>query len=94
MLPPVGINWQLIFPHLQQKCFMRSAPGYFFSKKMFCCKGSIRRRKVQKEIVVAGVELMPDGQMHIRLDVMAADLSQRHKSDDFNSFLMHRFFEG
>jgi hypothetical protein len=43
---------------------------------------------------VERVELMPDGQMHVRLDIMAADLSRRHKSDDFNSFLMHLFFEG
>ncbi len=32
--------------------------------------------------------------MQIRLNVIAADLSRRHKSDDFNSFLMHLFFEG
>jgi hypothetical protein len=43
---------------------------------------------------VERIELMPDGQTHIRLDVMAPDLSRRHKSDDFNSFLMHWFFEG
>jgi len=41
---------------------------------------------------VERIDLGPDGQMHIRLNVVAADLSCRHKSDDFNSFLMHLFF--
>ena len=34
------------------------------------------------------------GRMSVKLNVRAADLSHRHKSDDFNSFLMHLFFEG
>ncbi len=48
----------------------------------------------EKRLSVERVELTPDGQMHVRLDVMAADLSRRHKSDDSDSFLMHLFFEG
>ncbi len=54
--------------------------------------GILRYSKYRRD--VERIESMPDGWMHVRLDVMAADLSQRHKSDDFNSFLMHLFFEG
>jgi hypothetical protein len=49
MLPPVGRNWQLISPQLQQKCFMRSAPGYFFSKKCFVVKAAYGEEKSKKK---------------------------------------------
>jgi hypothetical protein len=45
-----------------------------------------------KTIIVERISLMPFGRMFGGLDVRAADLSQRHKSDDFDSFLMHLFF--
>jgi len=41
---------------------------------------------------VERIGLMAFGRMFNGLDNEAADLSQRHKFDDFNSFLMHLFF--
>ncbi len=40
------------------------------------------------------IELAPDEQTYIRLDVVVAELSWRRKSDGFNSLRMHLFFEG
>jgi hypothetical protein len=42
--------------------------------------------------VVERINLSSLSREHARLNVVAADLSHRHKSDDFNSFLMHLFF--
>jgi len=58
-------------------------PAYF---------GRVGKATWQISGCVERIELTPDGGMHIRLDVMVADSCQRHKSDDFNSFLMHLFF--
>jgi hypothetical protein len=41
---------------------------------------------------VERIDLSSLGREHVMLNVVAADLSCRHKSDDFNSFLMHLFF--
>ncbi len=41
--------------------------------------------------IVERIDLAPDGEIRVRLNVTAADLGHRHKSDDFNSFLMHLF---
>ncbi len=41
---------------------------------------------------VERIDLMSFGRIFARPIVMAADLSHRHKSDDFNSFLIHLFF--
>ncbi len=41
--------------------------------------------------IVKRIDLAPDGEIHVWLNVIAADLGHRHKSDDFNSFLMHLF---
>ena len=38
------------------------------------------------------IDLSSLGKGYARLNVVAADLGRRHKSDDFNSFLMHLFF--
>jgi hypothetical protein len=46
----------------------------------------------QNKLVVERIDLSSLGRGHARLNVVAADLSRRHKSDDFNSFLMHLFF--
>jgi len=51
-------------------------------------------KQTNTKTIVERIEFLPDRQMHVRLDVVAADLSRRHKSDDFNSFLVHLFFEG
>jgi hypothetical protein len=42
--------------------------------------------------VVERIDLAPLGREYARVNVVAADLGHRHKSDDFNSFLMHLFF--
>jgi hypothetical protein len=44
------------------------------------------------EIIVERISLTSFSGMFDGLDVGAADLSRRHKSDDFNSFLMQLFF--
>jgi hypothetical protein len=44
--------------------------------------------------VVERIDLMSFDRICTRPIVMAADLSRRHKSDDFNSFLIHLFCEG
>ncbi len=41
---------------------------------------------------VERIDLTSFGRIFARPIVMAADLSRRHKSDDFNSFLIHLFF--
>jgi hypothetical protein len=41
---------------------------------------------------VERIDLSALGREYTWLNVMAADLGHRHKSDDFNSFLMHLFF--
>ena len=41
---------------------------------------------------VERIDLMSFGRIFARPIVMAEDLSRRHKSDDFNSFLIHLFF--
>ncbi len=43
-------------------------------------------------IIVERIYLSSLGREYARLKVVAADLGHRHKSDDFNSFLMHLFF--
>ncbi len=42
--------------------------------------------------LVERIDLALLSRIHVRPKVMAADLGHRHKSDDFNSFLMHLFF--
>ncbi len=41
---------------------------------------------------VERIGLASFGRMSGKLNVRAADLGRRHKTDDFNSFLMHLFF--
>ncbi len=41
---------------------------------------------------VERIDLSSLSRGHARLNVVAADLSCSHKSDDSNSFLMHLFF--
>jgi hypothetical protein len=42
--------------------------------------------------IVERIDLSSLVREHTKLNVVAADLGHRHKSDDFNSFLMHLFF--
>ncbi len=42
--------------------------------------------------IVERIDLSSLGREYARLNVVMADLGRRHKSDDFNSFLMHLFF--
>ncbi len=41
---------------------------------------------------VERIDLASFSRIYVRLKVMAADLGHRHKSDGFNSFLVHLFF--
>jgi hypothetical protein len=43
-------------------------------------------------INVERIDLASFSRIPVRPKVVAADLGRRHKSDDFNSFLMHLFF--
>jgi hypothetical protein len=57
------------------------------------CKVACFVKKNVKNIFnVERIDLSPLSREYARLNVMAADLGSRHKSDDFNSFLMHLFF--
>ncbi len=47
---------------------------------------------IQKQQIVERIDLASFGKKDVRLKVVAAYLGRRHKSDDFNSFLMHLFF--
>ncbi len=50
------------------------------------------RLSSQNDVNVERIDLTTFGRIVARSIVMAADLSRRHKSDDFNSFLIHLFF--
>ncbi len=46
----------------------------------------------QKVTTVERMDLTSLSRMYVKLKVIAADLGHRHKSANFNSFLMHLFF--
>ena len=50
------------------------------------------RLSSQNDVNVERIDLTSFGRIVARPIVMVADLGRRHKSDDFNSFLIHLFF--
>jgi hypothetical protein len=47
---------------------------------------------MMNKLAVERIDLMSFGRIFARPIVLPAGLSRRHKSDNFNSFLIHMFF--